>query len=188
LRNIVVSNLEPVSASRPPVIGGLSSRVHLGKGPGSEIFEMEFTLRPVTPDDLPFLWALRESAMRPNYEPVEGWDDAVQRQRAAESLTGRLVLVDGEPVGVLTVKDRGHELHLTWIAVLPALQGRGLGTALVRLAQAEASAAGRPLSLHVQPANPARRLYERLGFELDELILGGKRARMVWTPGPDAVS
>ena len=143
---------------------------------------MNFTLRPVTPDDLPFLWTLREAAMRPNYEPIEGWDEAVQRERAAESLTGRLVLVDGQPVGVLTVKDRGPERHLTWVAVLPALQGQGLGTALVRLAQQEAAAAGRPLSLHVQPANPARRLYERLGFELDGLILGGRRARMLWKP------
>jgi ribosomal protein S18 acetylase RimI-like enzyme len=144
---------------------------------------MDFTLRPVTPYDLPFLWSLREAAMRPNYEPVEGWDEAVQRERAAESLAGRLVLVDGVPTGVLTVTDRGHELHLTWVAVLPALQGRGLGTALVRLAQAEAAATGRPLTLHVQPANPARRLYERLGFELDGLVMDGRRARMRWTPG-----
>jgi ribosomal protein S18 acetylase RimI-like enzyme len=148
---------------------------------------MEYALRPVTPDDLPFLWTLREAAMRPNYEPVEGWDEAVQRERAAESLVGRLVLVDGEPVGVLTVKDRGHELHLTWVAVLPSFQGRGLGTALVQLAQSEAAATGRPLSLHVQPDNPARRLYERLGFALDGLILGGKRARMLWSPGSRAI-
>jgi ribosomal protein S18 acetylase RimI-like enzyme len=143
---------------------------------------MEFTLRPATADDLPFLWRLREAAMRPVYEPAEGWDEAVQRERAAESIAGRIVLVGGEPAGALTVKDRGHELHLAWVAVLPRLQGQGLGTALVRLAQAEAAAAGRPLSLHVLPSNPARQLYERLGFEVEALVLGGARARMRWTP------
>jgi predicted GNAT family acetyltransferase len=50
------------------------------------------------------------------------------------------------------------------IALTPPYRGRGLGTRLLRGLIAEAEQSGRPLSLHVETHNPARRLYERLGF------------------------
>lgn len=51
------------------------------------------------------------------------------------------------------------------IAVLPAWRGRGMGTRLLTELAGRAAAAGHPaLSLSVQRANPALRLYERLGF------------------------
>lgn len=51
------------------------------------------------------------------------------------------------------------------VAVLPAWRGRGTGTRLLTALAGRAAAAGHPaLSLSVQRANPALRLYERLGF------------------------
>ena len=42
---------------------------------------------------------------------------------------------------------------------------RGIGTRLVRQLQSEATAAGKPLRIHVERFNPAMRLYQRLGFQ-----------------------
>jgi GNAT superfamily N-acetyltransferase len=51
------------------------------------------------------------------------------------------------------------------VCVLPGYRGAGLGTALVGAAVTEAVRRSLPgLSLSVEDGNPARRLYERLGF------------------------
>jgi ribosomal protein S18 acetylase RimI-like enzyme len=50
------------------------------------------------------------------------------------------------------------------IALAPPFRRRGIGTALLDALIAEAQASGRTLSIHVETNNPARRLYERLGF------------------------
>lgn len=150
---------------------------------------MDFDLRPATDADRAFIWALRLATMRPLIEPLEGWDEEQQRSYADESLAGRVVLIAAERVGVLTIRDCGHELHLTWIAVIPARQSAGLGTALLRLAQVEATEAGLPLTLRVMRGNPAVQLYERLGFAAEGAPPTPgpptDRIAMRWTPsGP----
>ena len=51
------------------------------------------------------------------------------------------------------------------IALMPEHRGAGIGTKLLKELQEEAKAAGKKLSIHVERFNPARRLYERLGFQ-----------------------
>jgi ribosomal protein S18 acetylase RimI-like enzyme len=76
----------------------------------------------------------------------------------------QLVLVDGRQVGRLWVSREHGELRLVDLSLLPAHRGAGIGTALLRALQEEAALAGKPLRLSVGRDNPARRLYERLGF------------------------
>jgi ribosomal protein S18 acetylase RimI-like enzyme len=52
------------------------------------------------------------------------------------------------------------------IALLPAYRGQGIGTRLLDALLAQAQ--GAPVTLHVEPLNPAQRLYRRLGFRLLE--------------------
>lgn len=147
---------------------------------------MDFDLRPATPADRGFIWALRQATMRPLIEPLEGWHEALQqlRRRVARRTDRRR---GGRADRRADVRDRGHELHLTWVAVAPARQRAGLGTALVRVAQAEAAAAGLSLTLRAMRANPALRLYERLGFTAEAAPpapgLPTDRIPMRWTPG-----
>lgn len=75
-----------------------------------------------------------------------------------------LVLVDGEPAGRLYVDVWEKEIRIVDIALLPQYRGRGLGTRLMEPVFAEGDAAGKPVSIHVEIFNPARRLYDRLGF------------------------
>ena len=79
-------------------------------------------------------------------------------------LDQQVILRDQVPAGRLLV-DRGeHDILLVDIALLPEHRNAGIGTTLIKALQAEAARAGKPLRLHVEFFNPARRLYERLGF------------------------
>lgn len=78
-------------------------------------------------------------------------------------------------------------IELSGIQLLPRVQRRGIGTAVIEDLKAEAAAAGLPLELGVEKDNPgARRLYERLGFtragETEEEF------RLRWNPRPDATT
>jgi ribosomal protein S18 acetylase RimI-like enzyme len=68
------------------------------------------------------------------------------------------------PVGRLYL-DRGPvEYRIVDISLLPDARGTGIGTALLEAILAEAMAAGRTVTIHVEKQNPAQRLYRRLGF------------------------
>lgn len=56
--------------------------------------------------------------------------------------------------------------EISAIAVDPAARGRGLGGALTAALAAQVAASGAIPFLHVFPANPARALYQRLGFQV----------------------
>jgi ribosomal protein S18 acetylase RimI-like enzyme len=79
-----------------------------------------------------------------------------------------VIVVAGEPAGRLYVARWKDEIRIVDISLLPAHRGRGVGTALLRELMADADAAGKPLSIHVEVNNPARSLYDRLGFEVAE--------------------
>lgn len=123
-----------------------------------------FQLRPAVDADREFIWSLRVATMKQLIAEAYGWDESVQRGYADESLTGQIVLVEGRPVGVITLKDWADEIHLAWVALTPEVRRRGLGRALITWAQAHAAGQGKPLTLQVLPANPACALYQSLGF------------------------
>ena len=135
-------------------------------------------LRPEAEDDLPFLRRLYVSTRWEELRPAP-WSDEqklaflssqfqMQRLHYTTHYLGREFLVierQGEPIGRLYL-DRGseHDLRVVDIAFLPEHRGKGYGTALLGAALQEAAAGGKVASIHVEEFNPARRLYDRLGF------------------------
>jgi ribosomal protein S18 acetylase RimI-like enzyme len=134
-------------------------------------------LRPVEEADRPFLVDLYASTRDEELGQVD-WDDGqkrafVEQQFAAQDAHYRqnypgatldLIEVDGEPAGRLYVFRGKSDIRIMDIALAPAFRGRGIGTSLLRSLIDEADASGRKLSIHVEYNNPARSLYDRLGF------------------------
>jgi ribosomal protein S18 acetylase RimI-like enzyme len=54
------------------------------------------------------------------------------------------------------------------VALLPEFRGRGIGTAILDRLLAYADGLHAPVTLHVEPFNPALRMYERAGFTFVE--------------------
>lgn len=69
-------------------------------------------------------------------------------------------------VGMIKVVRAAGSWTIEQLQIEPEFQGRGIGTAVVRQIQREARASGVKLLLGVLKANPALRLYKRLGFEV----------------------
>jgi ribosomal protein S18 acetylase RimI-like enzyme len=62
------------------------------------------------------------------------------------------------------VRNRETEVLLKFIEVLPDYQNQGIGTAVIKSVLEEVHHTGQPVGLQVLKVNPARSLYERLGF------------------------
>ena len=80
--------------------------------------------------------------------------------------------VEGRPDGVAVRYFDGAltaaDLDARSDALAVGLQGLGVGKALIEGLIDEARAAGASIHLKVLSGSPARRLYERLGFEVEE--------------------
>jgi ribosomal protein S18 acetylase RimI-like enzyme/ubiquinone/menaquinone biosynthesis C-methylase UbiE len=127
------------------------------------------TIRPATLDDLDFLLnvALEATGRLSTEMPPEHLD--AWRQQMVADLDGpsttSVIELDGRPIGRLRVDRHPSLIELCGIQLDPAVQGRGIGTAIIRALQQEAAARGVPLDLGVEHGNRnARRLYHRLGF------------------------
>jgi ribosomal protein S18 acetylase RimI-like enzyme len=136
-----------------------------------------YTLRPALPEDRELLFSVYAST-RGEELAVVSWTstekDAFLRQQFEaqdahyrQHYAGAAFLVieaAGVPAGRLYVARWPREIRIMDIALLPAHRRRGLGTAILADLLAEATAAGKLVSIHVERNNPALRLYERLGF------------------------
>ncbi|HEX4955038.1 MAG TPA: GNAT family N-acetyltransferase [Thermoanaerobaculia bacterium] len=134
-------------------------------------------LRPTGPEDRGFLYRLYASTREEELATVD-WAEGQKEAFLTQQFSAQdhhyhtyypgarfdLVVVAGEPVGRLYVARWTREIRLIDIALLPASRGAGIGTRLISELQAEAAAAGKTLTIHVEMYNPALALYQRLGF------------------------
>ena len=139
---------------------------------------MSIALRPMTPDDMPFLYQVYASTRLEELAPAGWTPDEVgaflTQQFAAQhqfyqdnydNATYSVILADGQRVGRLYLARWPTELRIMDIAVLPEYRGRGIGSALLQDILAEGARTGKRVSIHVEKFNPALHLYERLGFK-----------------------
>ena len=136
-----------------------------------------YSLRPRTEGDIAFLRELyahtREDELR-----ASGWTQERQRDFLHDQFAKQhshylqyypnarwlVVTFEGEPVGRVYVERTARDLRIMDVSLLAPHRGRGVGTAIMQALLEEADAARVSASLHVEPFNPALRLYQRLGF------------------------
>ena len=128
---------------------------------------MQISVRPATREDYDFFWWLHRVTMKPYVEKTWGWDEQWQAQHFRDHFdptTREIIECDGVLIGCISVERREHCIFLSVIKIVPDHQNQGIGTKLIRALLNEADGRGAPVELQVLKVNPARRLYERLGF------------------------
>lgn len=125
-------------------------------------------LRQAMPDDREFLWRLHRETMRVYVDRTWGWDDGWQRKRFDENFDTaplRMIEYGTLTIGYICVQRSGHEIFLASIEIAPEFQNQGIGTRLIGDVLDEADRLRLAVRFSVLKVNPARRLYERLGFQ-----------------------
>jgi len=135
------------------------------------------SLEAVDGNDGPFLFDLFFQTRRGAFAPL-GWDEGrlrgllrsqydlreAQYRDQFPGASTKKILVGGEAAGRVDTAEEDGRLHIIDFAVMPGAQGRGAGSGVLRGILEKADAAGLVADLHVEAANPARRLYARFGF------------------------
>jgi ribosomal protein S18 acetylase RimI-like enzyme len=137
-------------------------------------------VRPARPDDEAALLEIDRATWSPLSSPAP-WPNPgpffSERTRPENVLVAE---VHGRVVGWAKIEhptplpSSRHVWHVTGLAVDPQFTGRGVGRALMEALIAEAQTrGGRRMTLRVfAPNERARRLYERLGFEVEGVLRG----------------
>lgn len=148
-----------------------------GQAPEGEALS-RLVARPVQEDDMGFLFSLYAST-RIDELAVLDWTDADKANFLAQQFQAQhqyyqehyadalrlVLLLDGQPVGRLYWWSGEANANLIDVSLLPAMRGHGVGQALMALLTSQADRLGQTIVLHVEPSNPAHRLYRRFGFE-----------------------
>jgi GNAT superfamily N-acetyltransferase len=111
---------------------------------------------------------------------VRPWNDPGRDIDFARSKPNSDILVgiaDARLVASVMVGHDGHRGWLYYVSVLPALQGRGLGQATVRAAEAWLKERGIwAINLNIRSENAkVRAFYASLGYESRDVIVMGRR-------------
>jgi GNAT superfamily N-acetyltransferase len=116
----------------------------------------DVALRPASTADSEFCYRLHQAAMGEYVTALFGWDEQVQRDyqdRAFNPASWQIITVAGADAGMIDVERRADEIMLSRIEILPAYQGRGIGTRLIGALIAEAHRQGQALVLEVFAIN-----------------------------------
>ncbi|WP_405940786.1 GNAT family N-acetyltransferase [Streptomyces sp. NBC_00207] len=132
---------------------------------------VEWALRSAEPAGVEAIAELRATVMRPDLERLGRFDEHRVRQRLRNSFSPQhtsVIVADGAFAGCVTVRPAEDGRWLEHFYLTPALQGRGLGSAVLRTLLERIDAGGVPVRLNVLQGSPARRLYERHGFTVED--------------------
>lgn len=129
---------------------------------------LELTLKAANDEDFDYVYSLSELTMRSCVETDLGdcFEKVARptiRKLLARSLFSK-IYVDGVVVGAVAYEMHSEHIQLEEIYLEPAMQRRGLGTELMKRLVERSKLLALPIRLHVLASNPARALYERLGF------------------------
>lgn len=150
-------------------------------------------MRPAVATDAPFLEMLYRAA-RPDLQLLDGTPEQVdalmtQQYAVLQAGTGAnfpnalhfVIEKAAERIGGLIVDFGTNEVRLIYLALVPAVRGRGYGREVLQGLQQVATRTRAPLAVSVWRTNPrARQLYLALGFRVEETLPMAER--LVWHP------
>lgn len=145
-------------------------------------------LRVALPADRPLLAAIYASTREVELTPLPwsaeqrkaftDWQSGLQEQHyALHYPDAEFLIIERRaganpvctPVGRIYLEKTEAEVRLMDITLLPEYRNQGVGTRVINELLRYADAIERRVTLHVEPFNPARQMYLRMGFVTEEV-------------------
>lgn len=146
-----------------------------------KLTDLSLSLRPIQDEDLSVLCKIYGSSREKELQQVSNWtleqkQAFVEQQFLAQHEyyqknyigAGFYVIKKSEEVvGRLYIHQnfQGNGIRIIDIALLPDWQNLGIGKSILNDVLKEAEVLAKPVSIHVESFNPAKKLYESLGFK-----------------------
>ena len=105
--------------------------------------------------------------MRGVIERLFGWDPSREEKNFAQFFKleeVRIITADGQDVGWIQEQISERNINLGSFYITPTMQGRGIGTQVLRILMDRAASESKVMTLAVVKINPARQFYEKRGF------------------------
>ena len=133
---------------------------------------MEYSFRNCTVNDFDFLFELKKQNFKWYVDKIWGWKDDEQKERLKQDLEEhlahkRIILIDNKPVWIYVVHiTENGDLFINEISILREYQNKGIGRKILEEQLKENQSKGIRTILQVFKDNPAKSLYEKLGFKV----------------------
>ncbi|HVX49314.1 MAG TPA: GNAT family N-acetyltransferase [Chitinophagaceae bacterium] len=131
-----------------------------------------FSLRPATGADSDFFYMVKKTVLRKYIEEIWGWDEDFQRDYHAQNYNAAvtyIVISGDDAIGTIEVKEGETEIFISGLYLLPACQGKGVGSGIINTYIQKAFTNNKRVALEVLKLNTgAQKLYKRFGFKLQE--------------------
>lgn len=127
-----------------------------------------FDLRYATHKDYNFLYELNKITMLKYIEKIWGWEENIQQKFFGDKFSPekyKIIVYDDVDIGVVAVSTNDNSIFIEIIEILPEYQSKGIGTEIISkiIADSKNKNCSR-VWLQVFKMNPAKKLYDRLGF------------------------
>ena len=132
---------------------------------------MDVTFRRCEYTDLDFILELKRLGMKWYIEKIYGWDEDIQKEKTLQELDNninnmRIIVSCNKDIGVTTFNSEIEYNEVGLLIVHPEFQGRGIATSIINEYIKSSKKEQKRIIIKTFKENPARRLYERLGFVL----------------------
>jgi GNAT superfamily N-acetyltransferase len=131
---------------------------------------VEWSVRRASAADVEAVAELRAVVLRDDLERLGRYDEGRVRQRLRDGFDPThtwVIEVGGAFAGCVALRRAGDAHWLEHFYLAPRLQGRGIGSGVLRGLLERCDRDGTLVRLNVLRGSPARQLYERHGFRLE---------------------
>lgn len=132
---------------------------------------MNIEFRNLEYNDVDFILKLKELCFKWYIETIYGWDINIQREKTIYELDGhirdmRIIKLDNKDIGVTTFYEEESTYVVGMIMIHPDYQNKGIATNIIKEYIQTAKNKNKRIKIKTYKKNPAKKLYERLGFRI----------------------
>ena len=130
---------------------------------------MKVEFRECKYSDIDFILELKELGLKWYIEKIYSWDFNIQKEKTIQELDRhindmRIIVLNNQDIGITTFYEEDNIYVIGLIMIHPEYQNKGIATNIIKNYINVAQNKKKKIIIKTYKENPARRLYERLGF------------------------